>query len=371
MRKRILAKGYFKGNLGDDLFLKILTDRYPNEVFEILVDPVVASYYTDIKNINIVKRNLVFKVLNKLASIFSKGGIYALLLRRYKAVVEIGGSIFPEKDRAGIVTNERIYLSEHMKHYFVIGSNFGPYETQSFVNSYQNFFGSIDGIVFRDLASKALFNSLNNVRYAPDVVLGLKDEGKDIDKKPYVAVSVIDLMYSDISRDSSLKKYAQDYENAIQSALLQLIDSGFNVKFIPFSKMQNDTEVSYKIQNRLLRLRPNANIEVFEDSNTQKILQIIKNSSYLLSTRYHAMILGWVYGIKQQVLSYSGKMDNVMQDIFPNQYCYSVRSGKQYAFEIDKMNTVKNTEELNMQAQEQFYYLDSYLREDSVEDIHG
>lgn len=371
MRKRILVIGYFKGNLGDDLFLKILTDRYPNEVFEILIDPAVASNYIDIKNINIVKKNLVFKVFNKIAHIFSKGGIYALLLRKYKAVVEIGGSIFSEKNREGIVTGGRIYLSEHMEHYFVIGSNFGPYETQSFVDNYQKFFRSIEGVVFRDSASKKLFNSLNNVKYAPDVVLGLKDEGQDIDKKPYVAVSVIDLMYSDISRDGSLKKYVQDYENAIQLALLQLIDSGFNVKFIPFSKMQNDTEVSYKIQDRLLRLRPNANIEVFEDSNIQKILQVIKNSSYLLSTRYHAMILGWVYEIKQQVLSYSGKMDNVMRDLFPNQYCYSIRSGKQYALEIDKMNTVKNAEELNMQAQEQFYYLDSYLREDSVEDIHG
>ena len=30
-----LVKGYFKRNLGDDLFLKILAERYPNEKFEV------------------------------------------------------------------------------------------------------------------------------------------------------------------------------------------------------------------------------------------------------------------------------------------------------------------------------------------------
>lgn len=370
MRKRILVKGYFKGNLGDDLFLKVLADRYPNETFEILVDPTVVSYYMSLKNVKIVKKNIWFKIVNKLTNIFSDGGIYTVLLRRYKAVVEIGGSIFPEKKRARSVNTERLYLSKRMKHYFVIGSNFGPYETQEFLDSYRQFFSSIEGVVFRDTMSQKLFESLNNVRYAPDVVLGLENEVKKNTENPYVAVSVIDLLYTDISRNSALKKHAEYYENIILEALVQLVDKGFDVKFVPFSKLQNDILISNKLKQKLLTLRENANVDILEEYSTESILEVIKDSSYLLSTRYHAMILGWVYGIKQQVLSYSDKTENVISDLFPQQYHYVIGSGDKYSFDIEKMNTAQPIEELNTRAREQFYYLDRYLYKDSVEGIN-
>lgn len=370
MGNRILVKGYFKGNLGDDLFLKVLTNRYPNETFEILVDPTAASYYVNLKNLKIVKKNTLFKIISKLTSFFSEGGIYTVLLKRYKAVVEIGGSIFPEKNRAGSVNSERLYLSKHMKHYFVIGSNFGPYETQEFVDSYRQFFNNIEGVVFRDTISQKLFESLNNVKCAPDVVLGLKDDSNERVKNPYVAVSVIDLLYTDISRNRLLKEHADYYEDIVIETLTQLIDRGLDVKFVPFSKIQNDTQISDKLKQKLLALRKNANIEVLEECDTETILKVIKDSSYLLSTRYHAMILGWVYGIKQQVLSYSDKTQNVINDLFPQQYHYIIGSENEYSFDIKKMNTVHHIEALKDKSEEQFYYLDRYLYKDSVEDTN-
>ena len=218
--------------------------------------------------------------------------------------------------------------------------------------------------------SQKLFKSLNNVRYAPDVVLGLENDIKKNTENPYVAVSAIDLLYTDISRNSGLKKHAEYYENIILEALVQLVDKGFDVKFVPFSKLQNDMLISNKLKQKLLKLRENANVDILEQYSTESILEVIKDSSYLLSTRYHAMILGWVYGIKQQVLSYSDKTENVIRDLFPQQYHYVIGSGDEYSFDIDKMNTVQPIEELSTKAQEQFYYLDRYLYKDSVEDTN-
>lgn len=360
MNKNILVKGYFKGNLGDDLFLKTLTERFPSENFEIIIDPKFKKNYVYFKNLKVINKNLIYKLINKAMKLFSKGGIYALILPKYKAIVEIGGSIFPERKDFSDVTPERRYLSEHIKHYFVLGSNFGPYRTEHFRKKYESFFYRIEGTVFRDRKSFTLFNNLDNTRYAPDIVLSLDRE--KVISEPYVGISVIDLNYDDISRGKSLKNYQGKYELAIIQSVLDFIDQGFKIKFIPFSESQNDKKISKKLKREILQKRFDADIEIVDDNDLNKKIEIIKGCSYLLSTRYHAMILGWVFGIKQHVFIYSDKTKNVIKDIFPAQYATDIDSNEPYKLSVDKMNTIEEYDKIHREAEQQFYYLDRFLR---------
>ena len=94
---RILVNAYFSKNLGDDLFLKILFERYPKVNWYLLTD---NTDYNDIfdkhNNVRILK-GLSLNILGiRKVDIFHK--INDLLLKYYKydGLVTIGGSIFME-----------------------------------------------------------------------------------------------------------------------------------------------------------------------------------------------------------------------------------------------------------------------------------
>ena len=349
MHKKILVKGYFKRNLGDDLFLKVLTERYPERQFEVIVDAENAGYYSTFNNLHVIKRNFIFKALNKLLSLFSIGGIYSVLLYRYFAVIEIGGSIFPQPMKEPFIEKERMFLSNRIDHYFVIGSNFGPYSSKKFLDEYKNFFREIDGTVFRDKKSFSLFKKLDNVRYSPDVVLGMGNYNLKVNNTTqtrYAVISAIDLGFKDISRNTAITNKKVDYEKKLLNVILDLIDHGYEILFVPFSKTQNDLGVSAELKERIERLRPTSKISILKEDNIEKKVTVIKNSSLIISTRYHAMILGWLYNINQLVFIYSSKTRNVINDLFPEQYCYDLENNSSLKFEINKMNTI-NSKDIN------------------------
>lgn len=364
MKKKILVKGYFKANLGDDLFLKVLADRYPNEKFEILTTPELYKYYASFKNVHIVKQNFLFKVVDKMLLFFSSGGIYKLLKHRYSAVIEIGGSIFPQPKDDLSLTKERKFLEKNFKNYFVIGSNFGPYSSEKFIDNYKDFFKKISGTVFRDRKSKKLFSDLKNVTYAPDVVLNLKNNEKtsyELIEKQYVAVSVIDLGYSDISRNENIKNFKESYEANILTAIVNFARLGYDIKFVPFSEKQNDLTISNDLAKKLKVINIETNIEVLAKANIDEKVKTIRESSYLISTRYHSMILGWVFGIKQEVFIYADKTRNVIEDLFPQQYAYDILQDQDYTFNLDSFNTMNHVEDIRKNAEKQFYFLDHFL----------
>ncbi|AVK62246.1 hypothetical protein C5Z25_10885 [Lactobacillus sp. CBA3605] len=372
MTKKILVKCYLKNNLGDDLFLLILAQRYPDTNFEVFVDPEFKKAYNNISNVKVITKGIFFRAINRFTKIFLKGGIYSLLSYRYHAIVEIGGSIFPERPEHSGVDLERKYLASKFEHYFVIGSNFGPFHSNDFFESYHDFFNQIEGSVFRDKKTFSLFSDLGNVEYAPDVVFTMKPVENIIthmvlSKRKYVAVSVIDLSMTDASRDEGLSSLALEYEAVVKQALMKLIVQKYAIKFVPFSNNQNDFVISKKIATQVKSVFPEADIEILNTTDNMKKVECIKNSSLLISTRYHSMILGWLFGIKQWVLSYSDKTEQVVQDIFKEQYYTNllILSNEKVEFDENKMNTIDDVTPISKIAEKQFYFLDRYMK------LHG
>ncbi|MCA5599148.1 MULTISPECIES: polysaccharide pyruvyl transferase family protein [Lactiplantibacillus] len=366
MNRPILVKCYLKSNLGDDLFLATLVKRYPEQKFEVFVDPQYATKYSGIHNVRVIKKGILFRVLNRLCKLITSGGIYSLIKTRYSAVVEIGGSIFPERERNPKVDPEREYLANHLSHYFVIGSNFGPYKTDEFLKEYRNFFKKIEGAVFRDKKTYDLFSDLSNVKYAPDVVFTLPlSENKvdsSSDKDKYVVISLIDLSINDVSRQSGLRSMAQQYENYVTKVALELLSQNYTIKFLPFSTAQNDLLVSKRIRERILGVDSKANVSIIDSSNDQYKLETIKNSTLLISTRYHSMILGWLFNVPQLVLVYGDKTKQVINDLYTDQYKLTLDVlNEKTSFDASRMNTVPNIMKIKEQAELQFFYLDSFL----------
>ena len=361
----ILVTGYFKRNLGDDLFLKVLSERYSFNNFEVIIDKKNAKYYRQISNVRFIKKGLLCKVVNKLLKLVSPAGIYSLLKYRYLKVIEIGGSVFTQRKGQRGVDFMRNYLAINSENYFVIGSNFGPFETQEFMQAHRKFFQQITGTVFRDKKTVSLFQGVENVRYAPDVVFNLQTEQiKTVPEKvPYAVITPIDLDFKDVSRDPKLAERKDFYLDSIIKVATQLVDDGFSLKFMVFGEEQNDRGISEVLLNKLAQMRPCANLEIIETENIQKKLEILKNSSRLISTRYHSMILGWLFQVPQLVYIYSDKMLHVIDDLYPTQSYCDIRA--ESLKNVDnglfcKMGDVQLASIIKRAAL-QFSYLDKFL----------
>ncbi len=66
------------------------------------------------------------------------------------------------------------------------------------------------------------------------------------------------------------------------------------------------------------------NIEVYNHHDIYKSITVLQNSTKIVASRYHAMILGWIFEKPTFVMSYSLKMNSVIEDLFPEQEVFSV-----------------------------------------------
>lgn len=332
--KTILVKAYTALNLGDDLFLKILVERYPHTKFRIIAPKYYEEYFKIYPNVIItpIYYSNLNRVILKLLAIISKSErIKYLEDMTYKfikkasqqsdAYMQIGGSIFIQKD-TGIGENEKfnalITNALHDKPKFIIGANFGPYSTNSFLEFYKNLFKSYKDICFRERKSKELFQEHNNIRVSPDVVFQL--EVPKVNKE----VGTIGFSLIDITWRPKLKKYYQDYLEFICKIILKSLEDGKKICLFSFCKNEGDEKM---IENVVSNLPSEIRSEIMihnYDGNINNFLSKYGEMEYMFSTRFHSMILSFLFDQKVCPLVYSEKMINVLNDLNFNEYYYKI-----------------------------------------------
>jgi len=149
--KTILVRAYTYCNLGDDLFLKILVERYPEIQFRIIAPKLYEKILKKYDNVMITQMptySLFNRIIMKLLGFFSVMKKEAIILNNIKkfysieatlsdGYVYIGGSLFiqnNEKINLIDIVNKEITNIFHDKKKFVIGANFGPYLTDSYLD---------------------------------------------------------------------------------------------------------------------------------------------------------------------------------------------------------------------------------------------
>lgn len=196
--KRIFLMAYVRKNLGDDLFIRMLLEKYPMHKFFLRVT--TGNYIdklTDLPNLEIsIEENLNEKLYNSNITDFD-------------AYVYIGGSIFMESGSTYKHSEEFYQFIQKCNNnnipFYYISCNYGPYQTQEYFNYSRKIFEKCTDICFRDIASYNLFKDLNSVRYAPDFVFRYTDtEATRIPNS--VGISVIDLSsFSSAPEDKLIK----------------------------------------------------------------------------------------------------------------------------------------------------------------------
>ena len=167
----ILLKAYSKNNLGDDLFIKIITQRYNHEKF-VLINGKNNITFKKIKNLEI-KKSIFDKILEKLIYKYSR--LELKVSKTASLIVLIGGSMFIQYDNIENVKKRNKFYYLVNKPYYILGTNFGPYKDEEYFLEYKKIFSEAKDICFREKYSYDLFeNRLENVRYASDIVFSLK-----------------------------------------------------------------------------------------------------------------------------------------------------------------------------------------------------
>ncbi len=317
-KKKVYLFACIEKNIGDDLFIYIVSHRYPNVEFIISSD---ANYLkiNSLKNLkysNKLKTWLIFAnngskniIKRNFASFIEK--IYRISLKKLDSIYIVGNA-FKNIDYKGHYQinwlNKRINLS---KKFYLISTNYGPSNSEEWKNDCYKAFSKMADVCFRDINSYETFNSLSNVRYAPDAVLSI-----DINNKKrklnvthdYIIISIIDCAMN--TRSKKLNEIAPIYEKKMISVINEFNEKGINIILLNSNAIQDkpaSTRIYEKCKNKNMISICNY------DGNLEKIFKLYNNAKAIIATRLHTIILGWIYDIPVVPIVYDVKVENILK----------------------------------------------------------
>ncbi|MCM3574707.1 polysaccharide pyruvyl transferase family protein [Mesobacillus subterraneus] len=310
----ILVNAYFAHNLGDDLFLKVLFDRYQNVEWYLMTSDInYKKNFKNYKNVKII-RSMNFKVGSRSINLFNKINASFLKYKKYDALVIIGGSIFMETSNWQVKLENRSNLPAQFerngKKVFIVGANFGPFTDELFIKKHKEFFKGIDDICFRDTYSYSLFNDLPNIRYAPDVVFNLKMKEGGKPSKKRVGFSLINL-----KKRKNLSNYYDVYNEKIKLLIEKYIDQGYEVNCFSFCEKEGDLEVINQIKQSISPGKKDEIIIHNYEGNIDDFLSKFNECQVIIGTRFHSIILALMNKQELFPIIYNEKTANVLSDI--------------------------------------------------------
>lgn len=318
MLMRNIVDGYWRKNLGDDLFLKILAERYPNNKFYILIDKEFYSVFDEFKNIVPIfnKKSALMRLKGKIGRLLVKIGIslpgtVENKILKCSNYIELGGSIFiMNTSKMDNSYSLRKMISCSKVNHYIIGSNFGPYKTEGQLQRYQSIMEKCLWVSFRDEYSLTLFrNDANNLHWFPDVVFCL-NVNNYIKSKEYILISVI---------NPEGRCDGSEYEDWLLGVIKNYINNeNEKIVLMCFCEFQGDQEFANKLYNELNNSEKN-NIKIVVHKDIDESMNVICKAKKVIATRFHAMILAWLLEKPVFVISYSNKTTDVIHCIAPEQ----------------------------------------------------
>lgn len=313
--KVLILFGYWEKNLGDDLFLEMLKQKYSNYKIMILTQKKYEEFYKRNNVHTVTYDTLFYKIINKILGKFKLPDLFYLFYsRKASKAICLGGSLFMENENHKRQLKNLNQLVLNCKESYVIGSNFGPFKTEKFYKDYYSLFAKMNSISFRDEKSCDLFSNLNNVIYAPDLVLNLEKKIEQSDdsclkdeNQKYCIISLIDL-----DGRPDLKEHCVAYENKMATVISKLANEGYHVKIMSFCEDEGDLRAAERVIKKMKANKEKVSVIPYTTIN--EALNLIMHANAIIATRFHAMILAFIYDLPVVPIIYSDKMKTVITD---------------------------------------------------------
>ena len=372
MKKNIIKLyAYMQNNLGDDLMVKILLERYPNYIFYYDTDYSKSDKF--LKYENFINKNYIYQkwgrinhVLNILTFYKKKDffftGIFKFLSKKACCSVYIGGSLymqFLDQDIKERVKEEEKKLE--ISPLFIIGANFGPYFDKEFKNYFYEYFERCGGVTFRDKVSYKLFEEIPQVSFAPDVVFNIGEE--KLSKEEIVIISVIDVTNAGKIFGLDRNKVNYEYTNFIVDVCENSLRQGKIPYLVSFCETEGDENAVEKIKNMISKSNREKVKTVFYKDHIEEIVGLFQKADFVIATRFHAMILAMKLEKPYFAIAYNSKMVNVLQDVHSNAYCKIEDIGQYRTINIfEEYNNRYELSNYTKNAIKQFEQLDCFLK---------
>ena len=346
---------YCKNNLGDDLFIRQLVQRYPDVQFYMVSD-FSNQTLQSLPNLTILPNDFLDKVDKKLDTSFGKQN---RILKKCDGTVFIGGSMFMENENWKQVYEYRRKMLDKSRHISIMGINFGPYTSREFLDHYHTFFSLCDDVCVRDMDTYQLFSDISHIHYAPDLVFTLPEA--PCQKAP----KSICFSLMDMTHDVRLQAYKETYIQSMRTTILAFLEQGWIVRILVFSKYQKDDQCIQKVIQGTT-IESQADIHVY-DGDIEQSLDKIRTSEYMVATRFHAMILGWIYNCRVFSIPYSNKTENVCKDLHIQPGC-SLESLSDITYEkiLKEAASLRSIDKIRQKAFEHFKDLDALYKGGSL-----
>lgn len=372
MQKKVFLKLYTEFNLGDDLFLKIILERYPDTLFYLVAPEGYVDCFDRYNNLNVIKHkpnSLYSEIKKRLFKKFSSKRYQLFMQKKFiqsygnyfnecHAFVSIGGSIFIQPNDSPYYYDIEYYKVVNLffknKSIFYIGCNFGPFDDVRYLEGYKNIFSKATDVCFRERFSYNLFKEIPSVRFSADVVFSL---GEFVYNKVDKSVG-----FSIISPRNGVD--SEMYLNKYLKLINYYLDNNYKVSLFSFCKSEGDefwvNKIYSNIQNEhklsVNRVMYNGNIDLF----LEKYFEVER----MYCNRFHSMILSMLGGQKILPIAYSEKMKNVLEDISFRGNSISMEGIISLNVEMLVQYIDDNEYDVTglvLKSQEQFSGLDDYL----------
>ena len=320
----IVLWGYWQKNLGDDLFLILLKqeilNKYPQVRTYLLTDKEYRNYYKSLGFDPICRDTFTNKVICRLLDIVGKYNKFYYSKAKNNIFLLLGGSLFSEFEDSA--TNDTQfdclqYAAGISKHTYVIGSNFGPYHTERFLNQYIELFNAMDDVCFRDQQSANLFF---NARFKPDVVLGYTPS--DSNQNHIISDNYDLIIPINLEARKDLRQYTEEYEDSMCKVLGKSLESGKSVILMGFCKYEKDNETIDHIYNKSKTQYGSSRIHKINYEDIDTCISHIRKADKIYTTRFHGIILSILFNKTFIPIIYSNKSINALESYFDKKAKY-------------------------------------------------
>ena len=353
--KTVNLRYYGAANLGDDIFIKIILDRYKNKFY---LGCKEKRYIKENKNI-LFRDNYIRLLIGKVKYILTSKYHIPFGLNKGDLLVYIGGSLFIENNNLDAWKREKQFYDNLGKPYYILGSNIGPYSSPEFIEIVRSIFSRAEDVCLRDSYSYELVKDLGNVRLATDIVFTLDISKYKCDTKSNNhVISVIDASRKFDSETS--KKYNETIARIIKKLLAEYESS---VTLMSFCEKEGDENACATIMS-LLPEDIKDRVEIYRyRGNISEALQVLAGAKTIIGSRFHANILGMVFGKKILPIAYSDKTINILSDMKYPGSIVDIRAIDNFDInELDFNNIqVVDISKLKILAEKQFSELDKVL----------
>lgn len=316
----IYLRAYARGNLGDDLFIREICNKYKNEKIYLLADKKYKKTFKSIKNLKI--KSYYYKKLRKIRHNHEKWlklntKILSKISKKCDTYIYVGGSIFIENDQTKLMPIKE--LKDEMllfKKAYIIGANFGPYTRKEYLSYiHDELIPQLEHISFRDKDSYNLFKDLKNVSYAPDLIFSIKTNASLNKKNREVGFSLI----HHLNREYLKVKY-NNYINKLVELAINYIKQGYNIRLLSFCAYEQDPLAIEDFIKKIPEEYINHIKIDYYNNNIDSYLEIISKLEILVATRFHSIVLGIKNKCQVIPICYSNKSINLLNDLGINEY---------------------------------------------------